>query len=310
MDTIMTLSRRNHAPPNYYCRSSMVVLLILTLSFHQQLVSATKSSTLGAPITRLAFYPRGGGATSSVLSSSSSSSPSSYSATSTIFARRRRESPITSTPSSSSIQNVGLLQKKKSKKQQIDFDEDYDLDHYNPPHYNDNKNGEPTLEELRAQLGPIGILVSSTIELTVITVQSYITGGILGYIGGSVMAIPSTIFGKEMGSIVSRFGALHTKAVISFKSWSTLSAAFSGFNNFVRLCRGDASDNDGWNAIWGSALAGAFLNRSGGPQAMIQGGATYAGFTYVLEKFFSSPSTRQQKSQELVFDDVPLNDDW
>jgi len=40
---------------------------------------------------------------------------------------------------------------------------------------------------------------------------------------------------------------------------------------------------------------------------MIQGGATYAGFTYVLERFFSSPSTKQQNHKELAYTDVPLN---
>ena len=162
---------------------------------------------------------------------------------------------------------------------------------------------------MRSQLGPIGILVSSGIELSVITLQSYISGGILGYIGGSVMNVPSTIFGKEMGSVASRFGILHSKAVMSFKSCATLSAAFSGFNNFVRLFRGGREEGR-WNAILGSGLAGAFLNRSGGPQAMIQGGATYAGFTYVMEKFFSSPSTKQRTHKELAYTDVPLNEDW
>lgn len=283
------------------CRISVAILVFISL--HQLVAAATK--TFGAsPINtrQFAFYPRGGGATSRLNCASSASNTAS---TSTLFVRRRR--PTTISPLSSlSVQNVGLIKRRKKQKDEDlpYFDDDHDLDHYHPP------DKEPSLEELRDELGPIGLLVSNTIELTVITVQSYITGGILGYIGGSLMSIPSTIFGKEMGSIASRFAALHTNAVISFKSWSQLSAAFSGFNNFVRLARGDSED--GWNAVWGSALAGAFLNRSGGPQAMIQGGATYAGFTYVMEKMFADPnkSRQNQKAAELVYTDVPLNDDW
>lgn len=292
VDNSMNIMRSSRRIPLKYRIVLAVLLVINTI----QLVFAARPLSLTK--TRLAFYPRGGGATTSITLQQSSNYH-------TISRRRKYINTVSkSTASSNSIQNVGLF---KRNKKVVDFDEDYDLDHYNPPH--NEQGNEPSLEELRTQLGPIGLLVSSGIELSVITLQSYISGGILGYIGGSVMNIPSTIFGKEMGSVASRFGILHTKAVTSFKSWATLSAAFSGFNNFVRLSRG-GREEDGWNAILGSGLAGAFLNRSGGPQAMIQGGATYAGFTYVMEKFFSSPSTKQRTHKELAYTDVPLNEDW
>lgn len=120
---------------------------------------------------------------------------------------------------------------------------------------------EPSLEELRAQLGPIALLISNTIELTVITLGSYISGGMLGYFGGSVLNLPSTLFDKTSKGILSKFGALHAKAWGTCKQWGMLSAAFSGFNNAVRMVRGER--DDGWNAVWGSALTGAFLSRSG-----------------------------------------------
>ena len=120
---------------------------------------------------------------------------------------------------------------------------------------------EPSLEELRAQLGPIAMLISNTIELTVITIGSYISGGLLGYFGGSILNIPSTMFDKTTKGVMSKFGALHAKAWGTCKQWGMLSAAFSGFNNFVRMVRGEKED--GWNAVLGSALTGAFLSRSG-----------------------------------------------
>ena len=122
-----------------------ILLVIHTL----QLVLAAKPLSLTK--TRLAFYPRGGGATTSTLQQSSN-----YHTLS-----RRRKHINTAAPasisSSNSIQNVGLFKRKNKKV--IDFDEDYDLDHYNPPH--DEQGNEPSLEELRSQLGPIGLLVSS-----------------------------------------------------------------------------------------------------------------------------------------------------
>eukprot|EP00585_Thalassiosira_rotula_P023893 CAMPEP_0196252836 /NCGR_PEP_ID=MMETSP0913-20130531/50502_1 /TAXON_ID=49265 /ORGANISM="Thalassiosira rotula, Strain GSO102" /LENGTH=57 /DNA_ID=CAMNT_0041539579 /DNA_START=1 /DNA_END=174 /DNA_ORIENTATION=+ len=57
-------------------------------------------------------------------------------------------------------------------------------------------------------------------------------------------------------------------------------------------------------------MTGAFLNRAGGPQAMISGGASYAGFTYVLDKFFATgpAAQREERSAELMYTDVPLDD--
>jgi hypothetical protein len=41
---------------------------------------------------------------------------------------------------------------------------------------------------------------------------------------------------------------------------------------------------------------------------MLQGAATYAGFTYILDKFFASPTQqRRQETAELMYNDVPLD---
>ena len=173
--------------------------------------------------------------------------------------------------------------------------------------FREQRRDELSLDELRAQLGPIGLLVSNTIELTVTTLGSFISGGFMGYVLGGAMGVPSTLFGKDLGSFGLRLSALNTKAVASAKSWGNLSAAFSGCNGFVRLCRG-GDEEDRWTNILGSFLAGAVLNKNKGPQAMLNGGATYAGFTYFIDKMFSSPSTqRARQTQEMIFDDIPLD---
>ena len=174
----------------------------------------------------------------------------------------------------------------------------------------------PTLEELRAALGPAGLFAAGAMELAVVTLGSYVSGAFLGYVGGAIMGIPSTLFGggASAGGAMRRLSALHAKAAASCASWAALSASFSGFNALVRLCRGEEEDGGNWNAVIGSAMTGAFLNRAGGPEAMLRGGATYAGFTYVLDRFFKSPSSstaggNSRRSSELAYTDVPVDDD-
>ena len=172
---------------------------------------------------------------------------------------------------------------------------------------------QPTLEELRAALGPAGLFAAGAMELAVVTFGSYVSGAFLGYVGGGIMGIPSTLFGGgASGGAMRRLSALHAKAAASCASWAALSASFSGFNNLVRLCRGGEDDGN-WNAVIGSAMTGAFLNRAGGPEAMLRGAATYAGFTYVLDRFFKSPSStsggNSRRSSELAYTDVPVDED-
>jgi hypothetical protein len=246
-------------------------LLVVLLSIIS-LQTASVYSRVISPRQHTSLH-RGGGISSSSLSTSTFSTNNKSTSSVQYAARRKYHSPST-------IASVDVTRQ---------------VDH------------PPSLEELRAQLGPFALLVSNTIELTVITLGSFVSGGLLGYIGGGILNAPSTLFDKTANGILSRFCMLHSKAWGTCKQWGMLSASFSGFHNFVRMCRGDVED--GWNSVWGSALTGAFLNRGGGPQAMFQGAATYAGFTYFLDKFFASPSTQNQQQQsELMYMDVPLDD--
>ena len=175
-------------------------------------------------------------------------------------------------------------------------------------------NGEElTLEEMRARLGPVGKTVAGAVEVGMVTAGSYLSGGILGYIGGGLFGLgalarpsdyqpppPPTLPGQQTpqtpptrpkptgfgGEFRGRMGNVNAKAVASAKSWAQLSAAFSGFHALTRVVRGGREDR--WNGIVGSAFTGAYLNRQGGPQAMLQGATTYASFTYMLDVFFGT----------------------
>lgn len=279
--------QRQHLPKRYI---TTVMSALIIMAHHMVATSATSCHIISA---RPAFYSH------TINSVSRSSSKQSASTSSTKNSWRQYYGANKSAGATNAIQTVGLRKKTKSK--MIDLDDDFD---YNYNQLSEAQLQQPSLEELRGQLGPIGLLVSNTIELTIVTMGSFISGGLLGYIGGGVMNIPSTIFGKSMGSFGQRLAALNTKAFATCKTWGTLSAAFSGFNNFVRLCRGDV--DDGWNTVIGSGLTGAFLSRNSGPQAMLQGAATYAGFTYFLDKMTRSPQTSQRQS-ELMYTDVPID---
>ena len=140
--------------------------------------------------------------------------------------------------------------------------------------YNDRP---PTAEEMRAQLGPIGLLVANAVEVGVTTAGSYMSGGIFGYLIGGTMAVPTLFKRSELAKDITiqqqtsqnnvlqefqrRMGNMNSKAVMQAKSWAKLSAAFSGFHAFTRVCRGGKEDK--WNNIIGSALTGAYLSREG-----------------------------------------------
>ena len=279
--------QRQQSSKKHITMPSMMMAVLIIMAHHMIATSATSCHIISA---RPAFYPH------TITNANRSSTK--QSASSTKFSRRQYG---TNKSADDVIQTVGLRKKTKSK--MIDLDDNFDYSDYNQQQ-SEVQLQEPSLDELRGQLGPLGLLVSNTIELTIVTLGSFISGGLLGYFGGGVMNVPSTLFGKSMGSFGQRLAALNAKAFVTCKTWGTLSAAFSGFNNFVRLCRGDVDDN--WNTVIGSALTGAFLSRNSGPQAMLQGAATYAGFTYFLDKMTRSPETSQRQS-ELMYTDVPID---
>ena len=117
-------------------------------------------------------------------------------------------------------------------------------------------NGEElTLEEMRARLGPVGKTVAGAVEVGMVTAGSFLSGGILGYIGGGLFGLgalarpsdyqpppPPNLPGQQPpptpptrpkptgfgGEFRGRMGNVNAKAVASAKSWAQLSAAFSG----------------------------------------------------------------------------------
>mmetsp|Transcript_21999 Transcript_21999/g.32686 ORF Transcript_21999/g.32686 Transcript_21999/m.32686 type:complete len:364 (-) Transcript_21999:294-1385(-) len=134
------------------------------------------------------------------------------------------------------------------------------------------KNNEPSLAEMREQLGPIGRAIAGAVEVGVVTGGSYLSGGILGYLLGGVMGTPTLLKSSSAAAsetiknslgeeVKGRLGTWHFKAATQAKSWAQLSAAFSGFHALTRNLRGGKEDK--WNSVFGSAATGAYLSRKG-----------------------------------------------
>lgn len=171
---------------------------------------------------------------------------------------------------------------------------------------------EPTIEEMYASLGLFGRTVVGAVDVALVTITSYLSGALLGYFGGGLFGVP-VLFrnsnapppGSDSGMRVidpkngffkearGRLGNLNSKALSTGKSWGELSAAFSGFHALARVVRGNVEDK--WNGILGSACTGAYMSRKGGPNAMVQGAATYASFTYLLDVFFGTGGGKRRR---------------
>lgn len=173
---------------------------------------------------------------------------------------------------------------------------------------------EPTVDEMYSSLGLFGRSVVGGIDVALVTATSYLSGACLGYFGGGLFGA-SVLFqnanapppGSEAGMRIidpnngffkearGRLGKLNSKALTTGKSWGELSAAFSGFHALARVARGNVEDK--WNGVIGSACTGAYMARKGGPNAMVQGAATYASFTYLIDVFFGTTGGGNKRRQ-------------
>lgn len=186
----------------------------------------------------------------------------------------------------------------------------------------------PTLEEMRSQLGIWGRLIANSVEVGMSTAGSYVSGGMFGYVVGVVMNTPGALRNNppslppptgtglpllppdanQVGrTLWNRISTLNSQSVTQAKSWGQLSAAFSGFHVLSRVCRGGTEDH--WNGVIGSACAGAYLSRSGGPLAMVKGAGTYGGFTFMIDYYFGGKGNGKDSAGGVLdFHDTQIED--
>lgn len=232
----------------------------------------------------------------------------------------RRTSILARTPTSSTTTQLISRKTKKTKKSKSSStipDTEYEPDLI-PAEENDLEE-VPSLEEIRASLGPFGRTVAASVEVGIVTAGSYVSGAVLGYGIGGVMGVKNlfvppgaaeeTVKRGMIEETKQRIGSWNSKALAQAGQWGKLSAAFSGFHALSRVVRGGKEDK--WNGIIGSAATGAYLSRKGGPQAMVQGSASYAGITYLLDKFVGGGGRGAQQIQQqdnFEFTDAPIEE--
>lgn len=154
-----------------------------------------------------------------------------------------------------------------------------------------SSSSQPSVEELKAQLGPLGLLVATTVEVGITTAGSFLSGGLVGYLWGGVTSIPTFLKApaspqrNKFLEFQQKFSSWNGAACTQGKSWGKLSAAFSGFHVLTKCVRGGKEDR--WNSIVGSGMAGAYLHQGGGGwQGRLQSAVTYSSFTYVIDFVF------------------------
>ncbi|CAM9665274.1 unnamed protein product [Sphacelaria rigidula] len=123
------------------------------------------------------------------------------------------------------------------------------------------------------------------------TASSFLSGCVLG---GIVGVVAGATFSKVPD--VSLLTSVKTKGGQFAGDWGKLTAAFTGFTQLSTVVRGR---NDKWDQVFGACGAGAFLNLGKGPQAMLQGAASYGLFSLV----FAS----QAPPDELDVVDIPVD---
>lgn len=186
----------------------------------------------------------------------------------TSFRVRRRNDNRTH----SRTRNFTMMTSAKSTKDVASLEDEYTNNPFEDQQY-------PSVAEMKAQLGPIGLLIANSVEVGITTAGSYISGGIFGYLIGGAMGVPAMFRNGQEGAahtnaiasrstthsgmkeIQRRIGDWNAKALTQGKSWAALSASFSGFHALARVCRGGVEDK--WNSILGSAATGAYLSRQG-----------------------------------------------
>jgi len=115
-------------------------------------------------------------------------------------------------------------------------------------------------------------LVGKVFYVVMQTTSAFVNGSILGALVGVVTGA----WGKK-----TWVGA-RTEAMSAARSWGGISGVYTGLTVFTKAVRGV---DDNYNAVIGACGSGAVFSLQSGPRAALQGCATFALFSYVVDMF-------------------------
>lgn len=243
------------------CLLSIVLLFCVTsIRFTQ---SAVYPST---------FHRRSSSGASARVSQTTSLQSTSSSFSSTYSSPITLASATTTKQKKSRRKSKSSVSKKTSNNKNESDEYETDLVPYSEDEATVNGDREPTLEEIRSSLGPVGKTIAAGVEVGIVSAGSFISGAVLGYGIGGIAGLKRLVTSSQSPNnpaIQRGFGEEIRQRVLDWngnackqaKSWAKLSAAFSGFHALSRVVRGGKEDK--WNGIVGSAATGAFLSRKG-----------------------------------------------
>lgn len=154
------------------------------------------------------------------------------------------------------------------------------------PAYASSKGGNPP--PMAPGLRPVQSLTTGerAAEVAVATTSSLINGAVIGAIFGLISG------GWNTRSLGGAFAEARTNA----RSWALISAVYAGLQTAAKVVR---NREDRFNSVIGACGSGATLTAKGGPSAALQGCASVAALSYLIETF-TAPHKEDKNSDEAI----------
>lgn len=142
-----------------------------------------------------------------------------------------------------------------------------------------NAAADPALPPAPVPLRDLGP-TDRAVEVVVATTSNLLNGAIFGALFGFVSGVWSTR---------SLRGAL-AEARSNGRSWGAISGVYAGLQTAAKVLR---NREDRFNSVVGACGSGAAFTAKAGPRAALQGCASFAALSYLID-MFTSPTDRNE----------------
>lgn len=126
-------------------------------------------------------------------------------------------------------------------------------------------------------------VVGKVLDVVIATTASFVNGALLGALVGMVSGAWQT----------KTWAGASAEARASARSWGGISGVYSGLQAAARAIRGV---EDKYNPVIGACGSGAVFSLASGPRAALQGCASFALFSYLIEMWMGPRDTMLESS--------------